>query len=258
MNLSERIKKARKAAGLTQAQLAELVGIAQTAVSQLESGKTLRSSYLIQIARECGVNSNWLASGEGDMKDPEDFRKLGMALVKELFSGEHEDDAVANLALRGRLETLRAARDIVPSDFGAVEIPYLIELDNPDEPGKTIVEKSAVASLMFNEHALEKQHVLPNKAVAAVVVGNSMAPVLSDGSSVVANTDETGVVDGKIYVIDHGGQIRIKILHRLPGAGIRIRSYNQLEYADEIYTQQEMAESGINIVGRVFWGASFF
>jgi transcriptional regulator with XRE-family HTH domain len=57
MNLSDRIKMARKKAGLTQSQLAESVGIAQTAISQLESGKTLRSSYLVQIARAAALTA---------------------------------------------------------------------------------------------------------------------------------------------------------------------------------------------------------
>ena len=67
MKLSDRVKAARKHAQFTQSQLAERVGIAQTAISQLESGKTLRSSYLRPIAEACGVSVIWLASGLGGM-----------------------------------------------------------------------------------------------------------------------------------------------------------------------------------------------
>ncbi|MHC8348675.1 XRE family transcriptional regulator [Pseudomonas sp. RT4P38] len=259
MNLSERIKLARKKADLTQSELAELVGIAQTAISQLESGKTLRSSYLIQIAQACSVNSVWLASGEGDMHSPEDSKALWPAMIDEIFDGEHEDDASLNIALRERIQALQAASKIAPSDSSfATDIPYLIELDDPNDPSKTVVEISARTSLMLNDEILKKQGVSAEKAVAAAISGNSMSPVLHDGSSVVADMGQTLVTDGKMYVLDHGGQVRVKALYRLPGGGIRVRSYNLAEHPDETYSASEIEQARIKIIGRVFWGASFF
>ncbi|MEN1395189.1 XRE family transcriptional regulator, partial [Pseudomonas aeruginosa] len=41
----------------------------------------------------------------------------------------------------------------------------------------------------------------------------------------------------------------------LPGGGIRLRSFNQAEYPDEEYSQEEMAEKGISVLGRVFWSS---
>ncbi|WP_244306931.1 XRE family transcriptional regulator [Azotobacter salinestris] len=67
MNLSQRIKAARKHAGLTQRQLAEAVNVEQPLISQLETGKTLKSAHIAQMAKVCGVSAIWLASGEGEM-----------------------------------------------------------------------------------------------------------------------------------------------------------------------------------------------
>lgn len=67
MNLSQRIKAARKHAGLTQRQLAEAVKVEQPLISQLETGKTLKSAHIAQMAKVCGVSAIWLASGEGEM-----------------------------------------------------------------------------------------------------------------------------------------------------------------------------------------------
>ncbi|WP_010216582.1 XRE family transcriptional regulator [Pseudomonas syringae group genomosp. 3] len=259
MNLSERIKLARKEAHLTQSELAEKVGIAQTAISQLESGKTLRSSYLLQIAQECGVNSLWLQTGEGDIHTLEDPKDLWAAALEELVSGEHEDDAPLNNAVRKRIEALQAVSKFAPSNsLLTSEIPYLIELDDPDDPSRTAVEISATARLDLNNEILEKQGVGAEHVVAVAISGNSMSPVLHDGSTVLANMNESLVVDGKMYVIDHGGQIRVKALYRLPGGGIRVRSYNTAEHPDETYTAREMEDSRIRIMGRVFWGASFY
>ncbi len=259
MNLSERIKLARRNANLTQSELAQRVGIAQTAISQLESGKTLRSSYLIQIAQECGVNSLWLQTGDGEMHSAEDKNALWRAAADELVFGEHVEDAPLNNAIRKKIEALQAVSRYAPSNsLLTAEIPYLIELDDPTDPKRTVIELSATAHVDLSDEILEKQGVDPLRVVAVAISGNSMSPVLHDGSTVIVHLEETLVVDGKMYAIDHGGQIRVKSLYRLPGGGIRMRSYNLPEHPDETYSADEIEEARIKIIGRVFWGATFF
>lgn len=70
MNLAQRMKAARKHAGLTQRQLADAVKVEQPLISQLETGKTLKSAHIAQIAKACRVSAIWLASGEGEMVPP--------------------------------------------------------------------------------------------------------------------------------------------------------------------------------------------
>lgn len=67
MEYKERIKAARRHAGLTQAQLAKLVGIDQASISDLERGRSQRSSYNASIAKACGVSAIWIESGSGQM-----------------------------------------------------------------------------------------------------------------------------------------------------------------------------------------------
>lgn len=67
MEYKERIKAARRHAGLTQAQLAKLVGIDQASISDLERGRSQRSSYNASIAKACGVSAIWIESGAGSM-----------------------------------------------------------------------------------------------------------------------------------------------------------------------------------------------
>lgn len=63
--IQSRLKEARIAAGLTQAQLAELVGMRQPTYSQLERGLSKSSTLLPQIAFVLGVQPHWLATGDG-------------------------------------------------------------------------------------------------------------------------------------------------------------------------------------------------
>jgi phage repressor protein C with HTH and peptisase S24 domain len=69
MEYKDRIKTARKHAKLTQVELAKLVGIDQTSISDLERGKSQSSSYNARIAAACGVSSLWLEDGLGEMVD---------------------------------------------------------------------------------------------------------------------------------------------------------------------------------------------
>lgn len=264
MNLSERIKAARKHAGLTQRELAERVGIAQTAISQLESGKTLRSTYLFAISEACGVSGSWLATGMGGMViDPKVQAAVSAADrafrrgYEEAVRGEAETSGTSELDDPLGLEAVHVWDDETPLDDDEVEIPFLREVELSAGSGRTVIEQSSTAKLRFGKRSLRSHNVQFDKAVCVVVSGNSMEPVLPHGSTVGINTGETTVTDGKMYALKHDGQLRVKVLYRLPGGGIRMRSLNHAEHPDESYSAAEMAENSIELIGRVFWGASF-
>jgi transcriptional regulator with XRE-family HTH domain len=63
--LKDRLREAREAAGLTQAQLGELVGVGQGQISKLERGERKKSTNLVEMAQACGVSPAWLATGKG-------------------------------------------------------------------------------------------------------------------------------------------------------------------------------------------------
>jgi SOS-response transcriptional repressor LexA len=67
MEYKDRIKAARQHAGFTQTKLAWIVGIDQASISDLERGRSQRSSYNASIADACGVSAIWIESGEGPM-----------------------------------------------------------------------------------------------------------------------------------------------------------------------------------------------
>ncbi|MBF0612372.1 MAG: helix-turn-helix transcriptional regulator, partial [Magnetococcales bacterium] len=67
MKLSDRIQTSRKNAGFTQKELADRVGISQTAIHKLECGRSRSSRRTVAIAIACGVDPIWLETGRGDM-----------------------------------------------------------------------------------------------------------------------------------------------------------------------------------------------
>lgn len=74
MEFKDRLKAARRHGKVTQADLAKKLGIDQSSISNLESGKSASSSYSYQIAKICGVNPDWLVMGIGEMVE-----KVGLA-----------------------------------------------------------------------------------------------------------------------------------------------------------------------------------
>ena len=65
--VGERLKKARKYAGMTQVELAKAVGAKQGAISDLENGRNHSSTKLVQMAVCTGVDAEWLSTGKGEM-----------------------------------------------------------------------------------------------------------------------------------------------------------------------------------------------
>lgn len=66
--MQERIKKLRKAVGLTQQAFADRLGLKQNTVASYEMGRSGLSDVTITaIVREFNANETWLRTGEGEM-----------------------------------------------------------------------------------------------------------------------------------------------------------------------------------------------
>jgi len=71
LKMQERIRRARRKAGYSQATLAERIKVRRSAVSNWESASEVQPSMtnLIAIARACKVSLEWLGTGRGGMAD---------------------------------------------------------------------------------------------------------------------------------------------------------------------------------------------
>lgn len=86
--MEKRIKEARKAKGLTLKQLGTLLGISESAVSNIERGRNKPSgSTLMLLCDNLGINREWLETGKGDMFQP--HPQDDQALVDQLVRAYH-------------------------------------------------------------------------------------------------------------------------------------------------------------------------
>lgn len=84
--------------------------------------------------------------------------------------------------------------------------------------------------------------------VCVKVSGDSMEPVLRDGSIIIIDMSDKFIKDGGIYVLRQEEMLRVKVLG-YTSSGIRLKSYN-IDYKDERYTFQNF-ERYIKIMGKV-------
>lgn len=66
---AERLKLVLRESGITQTELAKCMGVSQSLISSLVTGKRHGIEYSTAISNALGINKWWLAYGEGEMTD---------------------------------------------------------------------------------------------------------------------------------------------------------------------------------------------
>lgn len=79
--MNERIKKLRKALGLTQQEFANKIGIKRNSLANYETGRNIPlDAILLSICREFNASEDWLRNGSGNMFLPEDNSNSDMCI----------------------------------------------------------------------------------------------------------------------------------------------------------------------------------
>lgn len=134
-----------------------------------------------------------------------------------------------------------------------VEVPLLKEIEQPEGSGRTEITEHGTVRLGFSQSTLQGMGIELGNVVCITVSGNSMEPVIPDGGLAGVDKGKTSIKDGDMFAIKQNGQLRVKILYRLPRGGLRMRSFNRDEHPDEEYPEDQIQTEGITILGRIFW-----
>lgn len=227
-DFGKRLRQARKHGDLTQKTLGDAVGVSQGTISELES-EGLSSSFVVQLATACNVSVHWLATGEGEM--------IGSAKPSSTsFGGKHV--------------TALSDEDSLSGDYLQIrESEVYFSAGNGREPHYDEIETSVPAT--YRREWFVSQGIKPEQARRFKVSGDSMEPFLFDGDTVLVNLAESSILNGKVYAIRYGDELRIKRVYRTITGGLILHSDNP----DYLPRDEEIAPSvvdeHISIIGRV-------
>jgi phage repressor protein C with HTH and peptisase S24 domain len=219
--LAENLTRIMSEQRISNRALAEKAGCSHVIIGHIKAGKVHNTSHISALAKALGVNAS---------------------------------DLDESLAPNRRLKTdvlqkIEPWDSSTPLETDEVELPLFREVELSAGSGSTSVQENHGAKLRFAKSTLARKGIDPSEAACCFVSGDSMHPVLPDGSTVGINTSDKLIRDGQMYAIDHQGMLRVKYLYRIPG-GIRIKSANP-DYEDEVI--HPTSDSEFRILGRVFW-----
>ena len=199
--LSERLTALMAEKGLSQAELARMIGVKQPSIFKILSGQTLNPKNILEIATALGVNPHWLKTGEG-APDADVF----------VFTSEKDDD-----------HTLRV--DLLDAELAA-HSSGIINAEYPD----------VISSIFFTHEGVKR--ILGRTTTDGVymfkVPTDSMAPTITQNDIVFIDTNVKEYIGEGVYSFDLNGETYIKRLQRLPTGVIMALSDNPLYHPFEI------------------------
>ncbi|MBD9629772.1 XRE family transcriptional regulator [Pseudomonas sp. PDM19] len=254
--LKDRMKQARKHAGLTQKDLAAAVGVSQPVISQLESGENLQSVHLLKIAHACRVNPAWLAEGVGEMldaqastppaADPAEAKQgaadIVLAMLKKHaakgMSGAAQEkiaQAVAD-SLAEKNVVAASTSNVIPADFSRIR-PRQGELLVPQYDIRAAMGAGqlppdyveTVRNLVVNEAHLRAHGVdytAPENLAMITGWGQSMLGTINDKDPVMVDKGVNEFIGEGIYVLTWHEHMYIKRVQILDGEHFQLISDN--------------------------------
>lgn len=147
MNFRTRLRQARKNKNLTQAQLAEYVGLTQGAIQSLESGRIKGTTYITKLAEILEVSAKWLEDGEDEslsvlQQELDKNKHIKMARIAKyqipllewadfdsfkttLLTSSSIDQIIARVREKKRMLTIFLHENEVSTRLGSIEVKNL-------------------------------------------------------------------------------------------------------------------------------------
>lgn len=190
------MKQARKAAKMTQIELAKRSGLNQSTISDLEVGKSQGTTYLATLAAALGVSALWLETGKGamspDATQSPNVLELVPGAMRVHAAGPDDPELVQIRKVRLKVQAGITGFQVEPEHYDG---------ETQGVPRKWVLREGLAQDALLS----------------IVVKGESMEPALYDGDVIVVNTRDTKLVDGAVYVVNYEGEAVVKRMIRDAG-----------------------------------------
>ncbi|WP_321857445.1 helix-turn-helix transcriptional regulator [Paraburkholderia tropica] len=200
--------------------LARRAGVSQSGFQRYLAGGQPTRKVLIALAQAAQVRLEWLITGKGE---PESFTSSSVDIDKSIRSLTR-----------------------LPLYKGWQSTDVIIEAN------ATAMKPENVAGLGFCRFWLSQHGMDPSCLAGLYMSGNSMAPTIVNGDTILVNITQQDIVDGEIYALRSGDTVLVKrIQNELDG---RLRLIND----NPVFQAVEIQRTEVNIIGRVVWRGSLF
>ncbi|MES1979747.1 MAG: S24 family peptidase [Pseudomonadota bacterium] len=205
LNIPEWVLAARKHANMTQGDLSEKLGLTRGNISSWEKGRhepgyrqlvkvsELTGYPLPQMPQKAGVTPRGAITSELDFARP-------------IYAWEYEGDLPA-----GEFVMVPRLNVRLSAGHGRDQVEIELEKSSPQA---------------FRADWIRSMGLKPSALAAMTASGESMEPTIFDSDSLLMDTSQNEISDGKVYGLWYDGGERVKRLFRLPGGGLRIQSDN--------------------------------
>ena len=217
----ERLTKLRESKNLSQAKLAQMAGVPQSTIAQIETGRNKSTKRIIELAEALDTTPNYLLNGVKDLS--------AVPLSSEI--GSYSDKNISN-------------------NIGAyVKIPYFDMSLSADMGNATWIVRDTDDKLLFRESWLQSKGLDESSLKAMYVRGESMEPLLYDMDTILLDINDLEIIDGSVYAIIYKNRLYIKELRNSEN-GIDIISYHR-DYETMQVTQETYAQ--FKVLGKMVW-----
>lgn len=226
--------KRRDGKPITKAQLARAAQTSSTSVGfWLGDINGIAAPKARLLGEYLHVDPLWLETGEGS---PVPGGPSGAPPQSER---RHGDRRAAVLAYD--------PEDGVPDDMVLVPESRIEFAGGNGRINYELVEESEPAT--YRRSWFQKYGLNPERVRRFRVTGDSMEPLLYARDTILVNLDETQVVDGRLYALRYGDQLRVKYLSKRLDGTLILRSVNPAYKDEEV--PAELANEHITVIGRV-------
>jgi repressor LexA len=237
MGVSDRIRQARKNKGLSQAELAAVVGVSQSAIGNYESGVSYpKEPIIFNLLRELGVDANFLYQDE--MREASANAKIASTAWAIPLVDAY---VAAPEPTQENICTLLKIDHVVPDAPPEPTMCEMIIFEYPAAAGLPLYAESDFERIEFPEDEI------PDGADFGIrISGDSMEPTIADGSVVWVHK-QSNIRDGEIGIFTLADSAVCKRV-RLNGRG-RIRQLESDNPAYEPITGNDLDD--LRVVGKV-------
>lgn len=213
----------------------------QSVTGWIRTGRISTKNLLI-IERLTNYKMEWLLSGKGSK-----YAIDGEVVRKELSSAA----SPYSLATGGSNVIAYHPDDPIPEGFVAIpKYKVSFSAGNGHAVNYELIEEGEPA--MYRQSWLIKERINPQHIKRFEVVGDSNEPWVFSGESILVNLAENDfqqIIDGCVYAIRYGDELRIKRLYKQLDGSLVLKSYNP-DYKDE-HVRADLVAEHITLIGRV-------